>query len=140
MAAGGVISSLGTVRDDRLCFLGRRGGRQLGLGRGVRNRRRLGRRRRLRLVEHFGQFVEDGIASQAQLAQNFSYRAHNLGQAFGADYDQRDREDESYFKKIRQTSMTACERNSMISRGAEKLRAIAPCQLIIIPDWGVNDA
>ena len=74
----------------------------------------LGRRRRLRLVEHVGQFVEDGIARQAQLAQDFSYRAHNLGQAFGADYNQRDREDQSYFKKIRQTSMTVrCERNSM---------------------------
>jgi hypothetical protein len=25
-------------------------------------------------------------------------------------------------------------------RGAQKFRASAPCQLIIIPDWGVNDA
>jgi hypothetical protein len=84
--------------------------------------------------------VEDGIASQAQLAQDFPYRAHNLGQAFGADYDQRDRKDESYFKKVRQTSMTGYERNSMTSRADEKFRAIAPCQLIIIPGWGVNDA
>ena len=50
--------------------------------------------------------MEDGIARQAQLAQDFSDRAHHFGQPFGADDDQRDREDESYFKKIRQTSMT----------------------------------
>src|ERR1019366_4816379 len=103
MVAGGVISSLGTVRDDRLCFLGRHrrwrldGGR-FGLRRG---RRHFGGR----LVEHLGQFVEDGIARQAQLAQDFSHSAHNLGQALGADDNQRDREDQSYFKKV-QTSMT----------------------------------
>jgi hypothetical protein len=28
----------------------------------------------------------------------------------------------------------------LTSRGAEKFRASAPCQLIIIPDSGVNDA
>jgi hypothetical protein len=37
-------------------------------------------------------------------------------------------------------SMTADKCNSMTSRGAEKFHAVAPCQLIIIPDWGVNDA
>jgi hypothetical protein len=86
--------------------------------------------------------VEDGIASQAQLAQNFSYCTHNLGQAFGADYDQRDREDEGYFKKVRQTSMTTDKCNSMTRPGAEKFPATAraQCQLIIIPDRGVNDA
>ena len=70
--------------------------------------------------------MEDGIASQAQLAQNFSYGAHNFRQAFGADDNQRDRENQNYFKKV-QTSMT--------------VRAMmpAPCQLIIIPDCGVND-
>jgi hypothetical protein len=84
--------------------------------------------------------MEDGIARQAQLAQDFSDRAHHFGQPFRANDDQRDREDESYFKKIRQASMTADDCNSMTSRGAEKFRATAPCQLIIIPDWGVNDA
>ena len=53
-----------------------------------------------RLVEHVGQFVEDGIARQAKLAQDFSDGAHNFGQAFGADDNQRDRENENYFKKI----------------------------------------
>ena len=105
-----------------------------------------GARRRYfgRLVEHVGQFVEDGIARQAQLAQDFSHRAHNLGQAFGADDNQRDREDQNYFKKV-QTSMTVRhdgQCNSMTLRGAGKFRATspAPCQLIIIPDRGVNDA
>ena len=140
MGAGGVISSLGTVRDDRLCILGRLDGRRPGLGRDGRGRRHFGGR----LVEHVGQFVEHGIARQAQLAQDFSHRAHNLGQAFGADDNQRDREDQSYFKKV-QTSMTvrrAGQCNSMTLRRAEKFRATspAPCQLIIIPDWGVNDA
>ena len=85
MGAGGVISSLGTVRDDRLGILGRLGAGGRGFGRGWygRGRRRLGRR----LVEDVGQFVEDGIARQAQLAQDFSYCAQNLGQAFGADDD-----------------------------------------------------
>ena len=70
--------------------------------------------------------MEDGIASQAQLAQNFSYGAHDFGQAFGADDNQRDRENQNYFKKV-QASMT--------------VRAMmpAPCKLIIIPDCGVND-
>ncbi len=82
MAAGGVISSLGTVRDDRLGILGRLDGRP-GFGGARWRRRRLGRR----LVKDVGQFVEDGIARQAQLAQDFSYCAQNLGQAFGADDD-----------------------------------------------------
>jgi len=84
--------------------------------------------------------MEDGITRQAQLAQDFSDRAHHFGQPFGTDDDQRDRKNESYFKKVRQASMTADQCNSMTSRGAEKFRATAPCQLIIIPDWGVNDA
>ena len=84
--------------------------------------------------------MQDGIARETKLTQDFSNGAHDLGQAFGADDDQRDREDECYFKKIRQISMTADKCNSMTSRGAEKFRAFAPCQLIIIPDWGVNDA
>jgi len=82
--------------------------------------------------------MEHGIARQAQLTQDFSNGAHNLGQAFGADDNQRDRQDESYFKNIRQISMTTDK--AMTSRGAEKFRASAPCQLIIIPDSGVNDA
>jgi hypothetical protein len=129
MGAGDVISSLGTVREDRLFILGRRhrgrlqSGRRLhGLRRGFRRRRNV----RARLVEHVGQFVEDGIASQAQLAQDFSYGAHNFGQAFGADHNQRDRENQNYFKKV-QTSMTA---RAMVP---------APCKLIIIPDGSVND-
>ncbi len=92
------------------------------------------------LLEHVGQFVEYGVAREAQLAQDFSYGAHNFGQALGADDNQRDREDESYFKNIRQTSMTADQRNSMTLRRVEKFRAGALCQLIIIPDFGVNDA
>ena len=128
------------MRDDQLFILGRlscRRSRWLdSLGRG------LGWLRNVcgRFVEDVGQFVQDGIAREAQLAQDFSNGAHNLGQAFGADDNQRDREDESYFKKIRQISMTANKCNSMTSRGVEKFHATAPCQLIIIPDWGVNDA
>ena len=133
MTAGGVISSLGTVQDDQLFILGRLNSRWRGLGRG----RRVGRGR---LFEHVGQFVEDGIAREAKLAQDFADGAHNFGQAFGADDDQRDREDESYFKNIRQTSMTAYRRNTMTSGGAEKFRATAPCQLIMITNFGVNDA
>src|ERR1700675_2398051 len=101
MTAGGVISSLGTVRDDQLFILGRLDRRRR--GRRLNSLRRgLGWRRSVsgRLVEDVGQFVEDGIARQAQLAQDFSDRAHNFGQAFGADDNQRDREDQSYFKKI----------------------------------------
>ena len=145
MGAGGVISSLGTVRNDRLCFLGRHRRRRLdggrpGLGRDGCGRRRFGGR----LVEHLGQFVEDGIARQTQLAQDFPHGAHNFRQALGADDNQRDREDQSYFKKV-QTSMTirhAGQCNSTTLRDAGKFRATspAPCQLIIIPDWGVNDA
>ncbi len=84
--------------------------------------------------------MQDGIARQAQLAQDFSDRAHNFGQALGADDNQRDRENQSYFKKVRQTSMTTDRCNAMTYRGAQKFRISAPCQLIIIPDWGVNDA
>ena len=140
MGAGGVISLSGTMRDDQLFIPGRRRRRRRRLGRDGRGRQRLGGR----LVERVGQFVEDGIARQAQLAQEFSHGAQNLGQAFGADDNQRDREDENYFKKV-QTSMTirrAGRRNSTALRGAEKFRATAPapCQLIIIPDRGVNDA
>ena len=129
MGAGGVISSLGTVREDQLFILGRSGSRSRRSGRRLHSLRRGFRRCRkirARLVEHVGQFVEDGIASQAQLAQDFSYCAHNFGQAFGADHNQRDRENQNYFKKV-QTSMT--------------VRAImpAPCKLIIIPDGSVND-
>jgi len=142
MGAGGVISSLATVRDDRLCFLGRH--RRWRLDGGRFGLRRGGWCFGGRLVEHVGQFVEDGIARQAQLAQDFSHSAHDLRQAFGADYNQRDREDQSYFKKV-QTSMTvrhAGQCDSMTLRGAGKFRASspAPCQLIIIPDRGVNDA
>jgi hypothetical protein len=103
MTAGGVISSLGTMRDDQLFILerlsSRRPGRLDGLGRGLGWLRNVSGRR---LVEDVGQFVQDGIARQAKLAQEFSDGAHDLGQAFGADDDQRDREDECYFKKIRQ--------------------------------------
>lgn len=84
--------------------------------------------------------MEDGIARQAQLTQDFSHRAHYFGQAFGADDNQRDRENQGYFKKVWQNSMITDKRNSMTLRGAEKLCSSAPCQLIIIPDWGVNDA
>ena len=88
--------------------------------------------------------MKDGIARQAQLAQDFSYSAHNLGQAFGTDDNQRDREYQNYFKKV-QTLMTVrrdCRCNPMTLPGAERFRPAppAPCQLIIIPDWGVNDA
>ena len=140
MTAGGVISSLGTVRDDQLFILGRLSSRRPGwlhrLRRGLRWLRNVGGR----LFEHVGQFVQDGIARQPQLTQDFSDSAHDFGQAFGADYNQRDREDQSYFKKIWQISMTTEKCNSMTSRDAEKFRATAQCQLIIIPDWGVNDA
>jgi len=126
------------MRDDQLFILGRLGSRRPGwldrLGRGLGWRRYVGGR----FVEDVGQFVEDGIARQAQLTQDFPDGAHNLGQAFGADDNQRDREDESYFKNIRQISMTTDK--VLTSRGAEKFRASAPCQLIIIPDSGVNDA
>ena len=81
--------------------------------------------------------MEYGIARKAKFAQDFPHCAHDFGQAFGPDDDQRDREDESYFKNIRQISMTI--NKALTSRGAEKFRASAPCQLIIIPDWGVND-
>jgi len=84
--------------------------------------------------------VQDGIARQAQLTQDFSDRAHDFRQAFRADDNQRNREDEGYFEKIRQNSMTIDKCNSKTSWGAEKFRETAPCQLIIIPDWGVNDA
>ena len=128
------------MRDDQLFILGRLYSRwrrrrlhSLRRGLGWRGNVRRG------LVEDVGQFMEHGIAGKAKLAQNFPHRAHNFRQAFGADDDQRDREDECYFKEIRQISMTdKC--NSMTSRGAEKFHATAPCQLIIIPDWGVNDA
>ncbi len=88
--------------------------------------------------------MKDGIARQAELAQDFSDCAHNFGQAFGADDNQRNRENESYFKKV-QTLMIVprkCRCNSRTLRRAEKFRATfpTPCQLIIIPDWGVNDA
>src|SRR5260221_9152560 len=107
MTAGGVISSLGTVRDDQLFILGRLSSRRPGWLH--RLRRRLGWRRNVggRLIEDVGQFVQDGIARKSKLAQDFSDGAHDFGQAFGADDNQRDREDEGYFKKIRQTSMTS---------------------------------
>jgi hypothetical protein len=136
------------MRDDQLFILGRQRSRRPrrldSLGRGLGWLRNVSGR----LVEDVGQFVQDGIARQAKLTQDFSNGAHDLGQAFGADDNQRDREDESYFEKIRQisittdkcNSMTTDKCNSMTSRGAEKFHAIAPCQLIIIPDWGVNDA
>ena len=129
------------MRDDQLFILGRldsrrRGRRLHSLRRGLGWRRHVG----WRLIEDVGQFVEDGIARQAELAQDFSHRTHNFGQALGADNNQCDREDQSYFKKIRQTSMTIDTCNLTTARGEEKFRASAPCQLIIIPDWGVNDA
>ena len=128
------------MRDDQLFILGRLSCRRPrwrdSLGRGLGWLRNVSGR----LVEDVGQFVQDGIARQAKLTQDFPDSAHDLGQAFGADDDQRNREDESYFKKIRQISMTADKCNSMTSQGAEKFHATAPCQLIIIPDWGVNDA
>jgi len=128
------------MRDDQLFILGRLSCRRPrwldGLGRGLGWLRNVSGR----LVEDVGQFVQDGIARQAKLTQDFPDSAHDLGQAFGADNDQRDREDEGYFKKIRQIPMTADKCNSMTSRGVEKFHATAPCQLIIIPDWGVNDA
>ena len=140
MTAGGVISSLGTVRDDQLFILGAlysrwRGRRLHSLRRGLGWRGNVSRR----LVQDVGQFVEHGIARKAQLAQDFSHRAHNFGQTFRPDDDQRDRENQGYFKKIRQTSMTTNTCYSTTLRGAEKFRTNAPCQLIIIPDWGVND-
>src|SRR5216684_2730233 len=72
MTVGGVISSLGTVRDDQLFILGRLSGRRPGWLDSLR--RRLGWRRNVggRLVEHVGQFVQDGIARQTKLAQDFS--------------------------------------------------------------------
>ena len=144
MGAGGVISSLGTVREDQLFILGRHDSGRLWCGRRLHGLRRRFRRRwnvRARLVEHVGQFVEHGIASQAQLAQDFSDRAHNLGQALGAEDNQRDRKDDYYFEKV-QTSMTVRRecRNSMTLPDAEKFRATATCQLIIITEWCVNDA
>ena len=84
--------------------------------------------------------MEHGIARKAQFAQDFPHCAHDFGQAFGPDDDQRDRENQGYFKKIRQTSMTTNICYSTTRRAAQKFRASAPCQLIIIPDWGVNDA
>jgi hypothetical protein len=84
--------------------------------------------------------MEHGIAREAKLAQDFSNSAHNLGQAFGAEDNQRDREDDNYFKEV-QTSMTVrC--NSMTPRRAEKFRTPSTllCQLIIIRDRSVNDA
>ena len=94
------------MRDDQLFILGRLSSRRPGwlhrLWRGLGRLRNVGGR----LVEHVGQFVEDSVAGKAKLAQDFSDSAHDFGQAFGADDNQRDREDESYFKKIRQTSMT----------------------------------
>lgn len=84
--------------------------------------------------------MEHGIARKAQFAQDFPHCAHDFGQAFGPDDDQRDRENQGYFKKIRQTSMTTNTCYSTTLGGAEKFRARASCQLIIIPDWGVNDA
>ena len=128
------------MRDDQLFILGRQRSRRprrlYSLGRGLGWLRNVSGR----FVEDVGQFVEDCIAREAKLAQDFSNGAHNLGQAFGPDDNQRDREDQSYFKKIRQISMTADKCKSMTSRRAEKFHATAPCQLIIIPDWGVNDA
>jgi len=84
--------------------------------------------------------MEHGIARKAKFAQDFPHCAHDFGQAFGPDDDQRDRENQGYFKKIRQTSMTTNTCYSTTLRGAQKFRASVPCQLIIIPDWGVNDA
>jgi hypothetical protein len=83
--------------------------------------------------------MEHGIAGKAQLAQDFSHRAHNFGQAFGPDDYQRDRENQGYFKKIRQILMTTNTCYSTTLRCMGKFLASAPCQLIIIPDWGVND-
>jgi hypothetical protein len=84
--------------------------------------------------------MEDGIAGKAELAQDFSHGAHNFGQALGPDDDQRDCENQGYFKKIRQSLMITNTCYSTTLRGAEKFLASAPCQLIIIPDSGVNDA
>ena len=86
--------------------------------------------------------MEHGIAREAKLAQDFSYGAHNFGQAFGAEYDQRDREDDNYFKEV-QSSMTVRSEsrcNSMTAPRAGKFPTAPTCQLIIIPDFGVNDA
>jgi len=86
--------------------------------------------------------MEHGIAREAKLAQDFSHGAHNFGQAFGAEYDQRDREDDNYFKEV-QSSMTVRSEsscNSMTTPRAGKFPTAPTCQLIIIPDFGVNDA
>ncbi len=86
--------------------------------------------------------MQHGIAREAKLAQDFSHGAHNFGQAFGAEDDQRDREDDNYFKEV-QSSMTVRSEspcNSMTAPRAGKFPATATCQLIIIPDFGVNDA
>ena len=83
--------------------------------------------------------MEHGIAREAKLAQDFSNGTHNFGQAFGAKDDQRDREDDNYFKEV-QASMTVrfeSHCNSMTAPSAGKFPAT---QLIIIPDLGVNDA
>ena len=86
--------------------------------------------------------MEHGIAREAKLAQDFSHRAHNFGQALGAEYDQRDRQNDNYFKEV-QASMTVRSEspfNSMTAPRAGKFPATPICQLIIIPDFGVNDA
>ena len=86
--------------------------------------------------------MKHGIAREAKLAQDFSHGAHNFGQAFGAEDDQRDREDDNYFKEV-QSSMTVrseSRRNLMTSPRVGKFPTTATSQLIIIPDFGVNDA
>ena len=88
--------------------------------------------------------MEDGIAGETEFAEDFADGAHDFGQAFGAEDNQRDRKNDSYFEKV-QTSMMVrrdCRCNSMTLLGAEKFRAVpsASCQLITIPDRGVNDA
>ena len=96
---------------------------------------------RERIVAKLRQLAHHRVTCQAQFAQDFADGAHNLGQTLGSDDNQRDCENQSYFKKVRQTSMTADTCNSMTSRRPEIFReSSVPCQLIIIPDWGVNDA
>jgi len=72
-------------RADGLRSRGPRGAR------GIFQRWRLGVRARRVVLEHVGQLAHDGVARGAQLAQYLAHGAENLGQALGAEHDQRDR-------------------------------------------------
>jgi hypothetical protein len=86
--------------------------------------------------------VEDGITGQAQLAQHFPRDAHDFGQALRPDYDERDGENQKYFKRVQASMTVRSVRDSvkLTSFGARKFHAPSPFQLIIIKVWSVNDA